>query len=47
MVRMYFSDADNKDIRGLFYPDIRVLYINLAAHRNGIVVLITEEPLIA
>ncbi len=47
MERVYFCDGDNMDIRLVYCPFEGVIYINMAARRDGIVVLVTEEPLIA
>ena len=47
MLRVYFSDEENPYVRGMYYPNEGVLYINIVAHRDAIIMLITEEPLIA
>jgi hypothetical protein len=47
MMRVYTYDNDNPFILGVYNPGEGILYINLSAHRNGLIVLYTEISLIA
>ena len=47
MLRVLFFDEENPYIREIFNPLEGVVYINLSAHRNGITVILSQEPLIA